>query len=249
MVTLAAGKLAMGSADGDEDEKPVHSVDVKSFCIDKTEVTVAAYSACVRAGKCTAAFTTVDWPKITDADRKLWSPFCNGDRPDRQTHPVNCVDWSQADAFCKAQSKRLPTEEEWEYAARGPENRLYPWGDATPNKTLLNSCGAECVSAGKTRGESWSAMYEGDDGFFGTAPVGSFAPGTTPLGLVDMAGNVWEWTASFHCDYSDPKKCLEARVNRGGGWFNDFPPDVQGANRNEDPPNYRNRDLGFRCAR
>jgi formylglycine-generating enzyme required for sulfatase activity len=248
MIAIPAGKLAMGAADGDDDEKPVHPVDVPAFCLDRTEVTVAAYTACVRRGACTPAASTVDWPKIGDAERKLWSAFCNAGT-DRDTHPINCVDWTQADAFCRANGKRLPTEEEWEYAARGAEARLYPWGDAPPDAKHLNACGSECVSAGKTRGETWAAMYEGHDGFFGTAPVGSFPLGATPLGLVDMAGNVWEWTASVHCDYTDPKKCTTDRVNRGGGWFNDFPPDVQGANRNEAVASYRNRDLGFRCAR
>ena len=249
MIAVPAGRFSMGATDGDDDEKPVHPANVGAFCIDRTEVTVAAYGACVKSGKCAPAGTTVDWPKITEAERKMWSAFCNVDRADRQTHPINCVDWSAADAYCRAVGKRLPTEEEWELAARGPEGRHFPWGEATPGPKLLNACGNECVAMGKGLGESWSAMYEADDGFSSTAPVGSFAAGATPLGVLDMAGNVWEWTSSFLCSYTDATKCSAERVNRGSGWFNDFPPDARTTDRNDDPPTYRNRDLGFRCAR
>lgn len=251
MTAIAAATLSMGAtgSDNDDDEKPVHPVKVSAFCIDRTEVTVAAYSTCVRSGRCAAAPTTVDWPKISEAERKMWSAFCNGDRADRQTHPINCVDWAAADAYCRAAGKRLPTEEEWELAARGAESRSYPWGEATPGPRLMNGCGIECVAAGKALGETWSGMYDGDDGWASTAPVGSFPAGATPQGVLDLGGNVWEWTSSWHCSYADAKSCNDERVNRGAGWFNDFPLDARGANRNDDPPGYRNRDLGFRCVR
>ena len=130
-----------------------------AFCMDKTEVTVIAYDACVAAGKCKL-------PGIR--------PACNEGRADRVAHPVNCVDWFDSAAYCAWAGKRLPTEVQWEYAARGTDGREYPWGKAAPDDQL---CWA------KTSHES-------------TCAVGSFPSGNSPFGLSDMSGNVWEWTSS-----------------------------------------------------
>jgi formylglycine-generating enzyme required for sulfatase activity len=241
----------MGAEDGDADEKPVHSETVRTFFMDRTEVTVRAYEACVQAGGCKPAATTVDWPGISEGDRKKWSPQCNAGKADRRDHPINCVTWAQAGAFCKWAGKRLPTEAEWEYAARGKEGRKYPWGSEAPGPTLLNACGAECVKLAKERGwGDWSPMYSGDDGWPTTAPVGRFPAGKSPFELLDMAGNVWEWTDTPYCG-SYSKKCANTslRVARGGSWFVIEPSDVRGANRSGVEAVKRNINRGFRCAR
>ena len=249
MVRLAGGTFQMGSNTGVSNEKPVHAVTVRAFEMDLTEVTVAAYSKCVAAGGCTAASDTVDWKGIEDNDKKFWSPYCNQDKADRQRHPVNCVDWAQADTYCRWAGKRLPTEEEWEFAARGTAGRLYPWGEAPPGPTLLNACGDECVAFAKTLGKDWQKMFDGSDGFETTAPVGSFPAGKTPEGLLDMAGNVWEWTSSGYSKDYNEARTNEARVRRGGSWGNGSPSNVRGASRSRSGVGERGGDLGFRCAR
>jgi len=132
MALVPGGTYRMGSEAGDSDEQPVHEVEVARFCLDLTEVTVSDYAGCVSSGKCMPANT---------------GGSCNAGVAGRENHPINCVDWNQADAYCQAQGLRLPTEEEWEYAAKGgDEDRRYPWGAAPPGPTLLNACGSECVA-------------------------------------------------------------------------------------------------------
>lgn len=149
---------------------------VGAFCMDVTEVTVAQYASCVRSGRCSPAPTTAFWVGIPDADRARLSLACNGDRSDRQDHPVNCVDWQQADSYCRAQGKRLPTADEWEWAARGTTRAWpHPWGAERPSTQLC-----------------WSGMAKRD----ATCAVGSFPEGDTPDGIHDLAGNVWELTST-----------------------------------------------------
>jgi formylglycine-generating enzyme required for sulfatase activity len=247
MARIPAGTFAMGSDEGRPDEKPMHEVHLASFEIDLTEVTVAQYAPCVASGACVAAPAHVAWPGATDADRKLDDEFCNGNRADRQDHPENCVDWSMANAYCQWAGKRLPTEEEWEYAARGPEGRRFPWGNEAPGADVLNACGEECVEAMRARGKSLQGLYRGSDHWPFTAPVAKYPPG--PWGLYDMAGNVWEWTSSRYCPY-DTKGCADTRrVARGGSWEVVDWTFVRSADRAPFDPSTRSTEVGFRCAR
>lgn len=256
MVRIPGGSFWMGS-DEDPSQEPVHRVDVSAFWMDETEVTVAAYSACASAGGCPSAPTTVDWKGITETQRKQLSTHCNGDRPDRKTHSINCVDWEQATTFCKWSNKRLPTEEEWEYAARGSDGRKYPWGDSAPRAGLLNACGSACANAFSRdvaelvnqSGAKAKAMYGDDDGWPETAPVGSFPAGKSPFGLHDMAGNVSEWTSSSHGWNYREKPSDPLRVSRGGGWHEGNPALVRSTYRSRLAPASRLYALGFRCAR
>ena len=250
-VHFAAGTFLMGSPDGEglADEHPQHQVEVAAFDMDATEVTVGAYAACVRAGACTAAATTVDWPGVSDSDKKTWSKYCNGDREDRKTHPANCVDFDQATAYCAWAGARLPTEQEWEYAARGKADRTYPWGEEPPDETRVNACGAECVRMAKEEGFSWSSMYAGDDKWAGTAPVGSYAAGRTPEGLMDMAGNVWEWTSTPYARYDGSSSGGARIVLRGGCWDSYMAKSLRAANRISETKSARRNVIGFRCAK
>jgi formylglycine-generating enzyme required for sulfatase activity/tRNA A-37 threonylcarbamoyl transferase component Bud32 len=249
MAAIAGGKLAMGSNDGESDERPVHDVQLNAFCIDLSEVTVAQYDACAKAGACPAPSKTADWSGIQAHDHAVWDVFCNEGKPDRLSHPMNCVTWEEARAFCKHEDKRLPSEEEWEYAARGSESRVFPWGGDSPSATLLDACGTECSVKGKLLGLDWSALYRADDGWVGTAPVRSFPAGRTPNGVFDMAGNVSEWTSSPFCPYPGTNCTSEMRATRGSSWTTDVIRGVRTTARQKTAPNARSADLGFRCAK
>ncbi|MBI5533485.1 MAG: SUMF1/EgtB/PvdO family nonheme iron enzyme [Deltaproteobacteria bacterium] len=250
MVRVEGGILHMGSDDGDFDERPVHDVAIEPFDIDATEVTMRAYDACVRAAHCTAASQEVWWPGMSDSDHETGSRNCNQGRQARSDHPVNCVDWEQARAYCQFAGKRLPTEPEWERAARGTDSRTYPWGNAPPSRSLLNGCGLECVEMFRDWGFTVKATYEGRDSWEGTSPVGLFKQGASPYGALDMAGNVWEWTASEYCQYPHTS-CERGKIAlRGGGWLNhEGASGVRAANRDSVWATMKGSALGFRCAR
>jgi formylglycine-generating enzyme required for sulfatase activity len=256
MVPVPAGTFQMGSPEGEggPDEQPRHDVTLSAYCIDQTEVTVAAYAACVAAGGCSAAPVTVNWTNYSAKDTKLFSRWCN--REDRPDYPINCVDWDQASAYCSWNGKRLPTEAEWEYAARGSDGRMYPWGNAAPSAERLNACGADCITTSTSVVLPSDLMYDGNDGWETTAPVGRYPEGASPFGALDMAGNVWEWTADWHGAYSklpetNPQgaKTGTSRMCRGGGWATRDPNKVRATGRLWKTPMARDCDLGFRCAR
>jgi eukaryotic-like serine/threonine-protein kinase len=247
MVRVPAGSFRMGADDGDDDQKPAHDTRVAGFERDATEVTVAAYSACVQAGACTPPATHVDWPGVTSQDHAVFDDFCNAGRPDRQAHPVNCVDWSSADAYCRWSGKRLPTEEEWEYAARGPEGRTFPWGTDAPSAGVTNACGKECSDEMKARGRSVGALYAASDHWPFTAPVAKYPP--NPFGLYDLAGNVWEWTSGHYCPYTTPSCGDPRRVARGGSWDVVEAKFLRTADRAPYDPATRNTNIGFRCVK
>ncbi|MCK6587415.1 MAG: formylglycine-generating enzyme family protein [Polyangiaceae bacterium] len=214
MIEIPAGIFLMGSRieQGSPEERPAHEVAVASFYLDKTEVTTEAYVACMTAGACSKPHTN--------------HPLCNIKKPDeRAKHPINCVDWNQAESYCKFAGKRLPTEREWEYAARGgSEQRRYSWGndDAEIEKV---------------------ACYKHP----GSCPVGSFPPGA--FGLLDMSGNVWEWTSSLFGNYPDEATKGSYRVYRGGSFSRRFPKWLSNAMRNRYLPTEQSASLGLRCAK
>jgi formylglycine-generating enzyme required for sulfatase activity len=257
MVPVPAGTFRMGSPDGvgDTAEHPQHEVTLSAYCVDRTEVTVKAYAECVASKSCPVASTTVNWTRYSAAEAKLYSQFCN--RDDHADHPINCVDWSQASAYCAWVGKRLPTEAEWEYAARGNDDRLYPWGNDAPSAKRINACGGECVAMAKRLlNQEWVRMYDGMDGWETTDPVGSFPAGASPFGALDMAGNVLEWTADWYGPYSmatppNPHgaKTGSSRVARGGGWFDIVADGIRAAFRVAVGPSVRLSYLGFRCSR
>lgn len=235
MVSVPAGTYRMGVDQGARDERPAHEVTVAAFQVDLTEVTVSAYALCVKATKCS--------PPAKHEN-------CTWGRADREDHPINCVDWHQATAYCAWAGKRLPTEEEWEYAARGADERRYPWGNDLPTARLLNVCDGDCRRlATKAHGQDPHVMHEESDGWGATAPVGSYPAGKSPFGVLDLAGNVWEWTASAYCPYATPGCASTRRVSRGGGWTNAYRANVESTSRSPDEPTSWSEGLGFRCAR
>ncbi|MFO0592612.1 MAG: bifunctional serine/threonine-protein kinase/formylglycine-generating enzyme family protein [Polyangiaceae bacterium] len=254
MARIEGATFRMGSSPGDEipdDETPQHDETVASFCLDVTEVTVRAYSGCE---SCEKPLRSVEFEGLTPSGRAFESQFCNG--PDAPDHPMNCVDWNEARAFCASLGRRLPTEAEWELSARGPEGKLYPWGDTPPAATRLNACGSECSSMLTERLEKvgkgpWPAMYVENDSAPATSPVGRYPAGATKAGVMDLAGNVWEWTDSPYCGYTDKgrSECGESRrVLRGGGWDTTDSPNLRAARRYPSAPNARGKSVGFRCA-
>lgn len=257
MQAIPAGEFFMGSdADTASDaEKPSHHVILRGYCLDITEVTVAAYQKCSVAGKCRRAATEVSWEEMTRPQARIYSTACNEGSSGREDHPINCVSWSQARDYCAVNGKRLPTEAEWEYAARSSDGRLYPWGDDEPTAKHLNACGWECVNWGTRQGERLPALYEENDRFPTTAPVGSFPQGDSRFGVKDIVGNVWEWVSDWKGDYTakeqrDPKGPAsgELRVIRGGAWNGGFKAWLRPSFRYAMKPDTISHGIGFRCA-
>lgn len=189
MVFVPAGTFTMGSPDGEgkDDERPAHPVKLQGYCLGGTEVTVASYRDCVHEKRGELQCTP---PRP--------QPSCNWTNPARGQHPINCVDWTQADTYCKWAGGALPTEAQWEYAARGADGRKYPWGSEPPRNNRLNACGPECAGSHENR----QTMYDKPDKFVETAPVGSFPDGAGPFGALDLAGNVFEWVADWYAPYA-----------------------------------------------
>jgi len=257
-ILVPGGKFFMGSdaKEALDFEKPAHKVTLRAFCIDRTEVTVSAYKKCSDEGECLRASLENVWTDIKASDHTIYDPLCNMRDPiGKAQHPVNCVDWAMADTYCRSNGGRLPTEAEWELAARGPDGRMYPWGDDEPSAKLLNACGKECVKWSAKHRAGLEAMYAGDDGFAGTAPVGSFPAGASRYGVVDIVGNVWEWVGDRYGVYdgaeiTDPHGPAsgEERVIRGGAWNGAYSAWVRPTFRYKDEPTKRSHGIGFRCA-
>ncbi len=249
MVGIGQGAPTIGAEDDEADERPPHTFTLNSFCIDETEVTVAQYAECVKASACVPVRATVEWADVKPDDHTFWDGFCNGGKADRSSHPVNCVTFDQATAYCKFKQKQLPTEEAWEYAARGEAGKIFPWGNESPDEKRANVCGTECVLHPGMLDHGSNAMHKGNDGWDGTAPVGNYPAGRSPWGVLDMAGNVSEWTQSRYCPYPGNNCTNDLRVTRGGSFADDESKEVHGSHRHKDAPNARSPLIGFRCAK
>ena len=200
---------------------------VPAFCMDKTEVTVEAYGACVTGKTCSAAGSY---------GLSGWDQFCNSGNPqDRSKHPINCVAFAQAVAYCAAAGGKLPTEMEWEWAARsGADALTFPWGSDQACGSHGNVCGPECAANffAKQHGP-WPSNCSVNDGFAETAPVGSFADGGNRWGVVDLIGNVREWT--------------DSSVLRGGGWIDSDTGWESSTVGHPFDPTAQDTNIGFRC--
>ncbi len=219
-VSIPGGSFQMGSKRADE-EGPIHEVNIPAFSLSMTEVTVTQYAACVKAGAC------------SNKGLRQRGSWCNWGRAAREQHPINCITWEQAQMFCEWVGGRLPSEAEWEYAARRSGKGRYPWGRKTPNcqRARFGSCGP------------------------GTASIGGRQAGASADGLLDMAGNLWEWTEdAFSDSYIDapidgsPREDGEGRVTRGGAWRSG-PEALIISHRSWNQPDRRRDIIGFRVAR
>lgn len=216
---VPAGSFVMGSEDGWAALRPAHDVTLAAFWIDEAEVTNRTYALCVEAGSC---------PPPQEPSSYTREAYF-GD-PKYEEYPVVRVAWKDAKAYCEWAGRRLPTEAEWEKAARGTDGRLYPWGDEPPTAQLLNN---------------FDVSFLED-----TVRAGSYPDGASPYGALDMAGNVWEWTADWFGPYpggdpaGSPNYGEIYRVLRGGSFVDAADVTTRYAN----DPELHNYDIGIRCA-
>lgn len=243
MVEVPAGPFFMGcrgrlEVECDDAEKPGKTVTVGAFSIDKTEVTAAAFKRCVDARACSSS--GLDMPYWSDQPQPDWAWACTWGKAGQSEHPINCVDWSQAEAFCRWAGKRLPTEAEWEKAARGTDGWEYPWGNSCYGSTSSPVANIADATA-KKKFSGWPTAEGYTDGYEATAPVGRFPAGQSPYGALDMMGNVWEWVSYW---YTEDKY----RLLRGGSW-RDRPSNARASYRVWRDPAARFPFIGFRCAR
>ena len=273
MVFIPAGEFTMGSNEGLDDEKPVHKVYLDDYWLAKYPVTVAQFRRFVKeTGYVTDAekghgswqFWEGDWVVRLDGSWK--NPyFEQGDN-----HPVVSVSWNDAMAYCQWLSEKtgldfkLPTEAQWEKAARGLDQRKYPWGNKKPDGTKANYAD---INYWRKYGDVREPDKSIDDGYTETSPVGSFPAGASPYGLLDMAGNVWEWCYDIYdphyyavSPYKNPLgppdkgEPDQPRVNRGGGSWTDrsgyITPEgghnLRSAARTGDEQNSSDDHMGFR---
>ena len=232
IIYISAGKFTMGSKDGRSSERPVHTVYLKAYYMDKYEVTNGQYGAFMKA---TGKSAPKEWNDI---------------RFNESNQPVVGVSWYDAEAYCKWAGKRLPTEAEWEKAARGTDARVYPWGNDF-------DCGRGNFDDETKYDRETVPGGAGCDGYVEIAPVGRFPSGASPYRVHDMAGNAWEWVNDWYdrAYYArSPNKnptgpdSGKYRVLRGGSW--NYGPDyVRAAFRGRSEPDYRDDLIGFRCVK
>jgi formylglycine-generating enzyme required for sulfatase activity len=236
-IRIPSGPFIQGSIRGEDDERPARTKVLAAFSIDRTEVTRGAYAACVAAHRCHEVVSGSEAAAASGDDKM----------------PMANVTWSEAQAYCRFAGGRLPTEAEWEKAARGTDGREYPWG----NEPL-------CERA------NWG-NFDGEGPCAGSNPghpvaVGTYPEGASPYGVLDLGGNVWEWVADLYDDDASsivpdapPRRgrergarsgravTAERRVVRGGSCCSYFV-GPRSANRNAWAADHRDFDLGFRCA-
>ncbi len=252
MLLIPAGSFMMGGRENDyaasPDERPLHEVQLDSYYMDKYEVSLAQYAAFINkqigaGGVCDApetcvfarqdaSFSFLDKQDVGDGSIQYFPLAGYSD------YPANNISWFGAAAYCDYVNGRLPTEAEWEYAARGDDGRLYPWGDAYPNetRTVFNS-----------------------ESFDNLLPVDSLPDGASAFGIYGMAGSMWEWTADWYDDsYYKESPLLNpqgaehgfTRVIRGGAWpYNNQADRIRSSNRNDLAPDQLQSIVGFRCVR
>ena len=223
LLYVPAGRFQMGSDSGSENERPSHTVYLDEFWIDESEVTVHMYSLCVKAKVC---------KEPGNKSSALYANYYGS--PDFENYPVIHVDWNMAKTYCEWAGRRLPTEAEWEKAARGEQSLTYPWGNEEPNPRLLNF----------------------DDQKGDVTAIGSYPNGASPYGVLDMAGNAWEWVADWYREtyYANspdanplgPRSGQE-HVLKGGSWH-DNSILVRASNRDHRVPEDACVNCGFRCA-
>ena len=220
LLYVPAGEFTMGSDNGAADERPEHKVTLDAFWIDKTEVTNKMYALCVSARVCLKSVYNSSRTRVVYYDSSNYANY-----------PMIYVDWYQAKAYCEWAGRRLPTEAEWEKAARGESGFTYPWGN------------------------DWNTNLSNFRGKVGdTTEVGSYPQGASPYGVQDLAGNVEEWVSSLYKSYpyapKDGREALdvsEGRVARGGGWNNSYY-GLRSVSRNVTHPALEYNSIGFRCA-
>ncbi len=232
MALVPAGCFTMGSTE-DQIDAALALLDRREFYRDETPAHLQCFSEPF----------WIDLHEVTNGQIGSYGWFRRDDQP-RES-----ITWFEAGAYCRARGARLPTEAEWEYAARGPDSLVFPWGD-TFDGTWLNFCDRNCLNPG--------ADASFDDGYRSTAPVGSFPAGASWVGALDMAGNVWEWVSSILLDYpynpgdgremTAEEDSTSLRMVRGGARL-DPSYVVRSANRNQRPPTESSAAYGFRCAR
>jgi formylglycine-generating enzyme required for sulfatase activity len=250
MILIPGGAFRMGSGDNEfpaaPDERPLHEVTLKPFYIDQYEVSVAQYAALLNrlrnyAGVCdgfdcahpreVAGYSTyLIEEDLGDGTRQFYAltGFAN--------YPINHVSWYGANFYCQAMGGRLPTEAEWEYAARGTDGRIYPWGNEPPNKER--------------------AVYQSDS-FDDLRPVDALPRGASPFDVYGMAGSMWEWVSDWYGENyytnspaenpSGPETGLTKSM-RGGAWPNNIGKDrIRATNRSQLDPTFFSSTVGFRC--
>jgi formylglycine-generating enzyme required for sulfatase activity len=226
MVYVPAGGFGMGNAKGDASEKPAHTVILEAYWIDKIEVTNGRYTKCVQAGACQPPYS------LSSATRSSY--YGN---PQYSEYPVIHVDWNQARSYCEWAGGHLPSEAQWEKAARGTNGRMYPWGNTSPD------------------GSSENFISKIED----TTTAGNFPAGASPYGALDMAANVWEWVADWYdstyyakSPENDPQGSASGqyRVLRGGAWgWGSTDPYLRATYRFWNLPEKSTDFTGFRCSR
>jgi len=240
MVLVPSSEFRMGAQDDPlavRTEMPQHAVVLGAFWMDQTEVTNRMFASCVAAGGCD--------PPVSQGSY-LRSQYYGHDTC--ADYPVIHVTWFDSQSYCAWAGRRLPTEAEWEKAARGLDGRVYPWGNDPPTGTLANFCDKNCSSD--------SRAWDVDDGYVDPAPVGTYPAGASYYGVLDMAGNVSEWVADWSqvdyysfSPYDNPTgpSSGDTRVVRGGSWVS-IPQGLRVTDRWAAKPELSTDAFGFRCA-